>query len=310
MPETGETVTMTTSDENPDTTVIEITEPGDIKASDILKDLATTQEAEDEPAETDEDDTDTDDESEEDTDELADEPSEDSDDEDEDSERFALDPEVAKALPEKERKRLEEQIKGLRKRDTQIRESEERLTVLDSYMSAFSDPVQAGKAVKQLTDAVLAQHGLTTAEVFGFDQGEGVPDWQRAGYDSPGEFKLAQKLDAIERERNDEKLARAQRAHFDEVAPKIIKRIANRDSGWTVNREMIETAIASLPQFKDKPEKAVQMYYSDERAKHYAGLSTKKAPKGPEAFPANGRTPMTMPTDPSKITASHILANL
>lgn len=298
----------------------EPTNPDTITASDVLKEFGDNTEeskADDQDDDDEEDEDDTEDSEDDEEDDASDADDDEDEDAEEDSEaRFQLDPEVAKALKDtnpKAAKRLEEQIKGLRKAEARITANEQTLTVANSYFEAFADPTHAGEAIRSLANYVATQHGTTLEKLLGAQASQvpddGLEDWERAGYESKGEYTLALRLEAVERERAAEKKASQEKDHLDTIAPRTIKRIANRDNGWVVTKEMVAEAVKALPSVTD-PVIAVQKWFSDERAKHASSLSRVKAKKGPESFPPNGRTNSKMPTNPDDIKASHVLSTL
>lgn len=287
-------------------------DPTTITAEDVLAELEADNGDEkpaEEPSEEDDEEGDSDEE------EPEEEEEEDEDDESEESDRFSLDPKVLEALEAtnpKEAKRLQQQISGLRKAEAQIEGSKQTLELANSYFNAFQNKEHAGPAIKGLAEQVAKLHGMSLQDLIGADIGTdtSVEDWEAQGYESRKEYELAKRIEKLEAE-NAAKQRQAEKLEYlNSVAPKTIRKIENLDQGWKVTKAMVQEAMDNMPNVKD-PAKAVQMWFSDDRAKHFAQLSRVKAKRGPEAHPSAMRNQdRRLPSDPMKITADHILRDL
>lgn len=272
---------------------------------------------------------------------------EDGEDEEGDNARFKLDPDVANALPEKERKRLEQQLLGLNRRDAQIRAAETDLDKLRTYDRAFADPDTAGPALRFLAEQVAKIHGKSVETMLGIaeatkpadekpdwrklgfssqEEFDAAPEWEQKGFDSPAEYRLSQANEALEKKIldlearmestvkpiEDEKQAARNKAQLEQFAKdraaKVEKRLQAEYPGFKVTPEMVVEALEHFPAFKEKPSRAVEAHFARRIAKHMAQLGSKGTRKGPEIGPTTGRTGGTqLPDDPMDLSCEHFL---
>lgn len=160
----------------------------------------------------------------------------------------------------------------------------------DTVASALADLVSKLSAYHQIPLNLTGAQGAPNAQV-------DDEDWESAGFDSPGEYRAYKRaiseietkygpklgeLDAMKQERQKASERKQFEDYLAEQAPRTIKLLAKADNGWTVTSEMVAEAVRNLPQFAKTPAKAVQMYFSDERAKHYARLQSEGKKQKPD----------------------------
>lgn len=251
------------------------------------------------------------------------------------AEAWKLDPEVEKALPAEVKTRWDNHVKGLVKREERVKGQEQRLNVFDSYMGAFENAEHAAPALKQLAAEVAKLHGKTLEQMLGLTPSatnpaatttrptsdwralgfasqaefDAAPDWQKNGYESPGEWRLHQQNEELraqiqklsegltgidaDRKAAAEKAQREQQIQA--VTQPTIKKLATDHNGWKVSPEMVSQAIAAFPTLE--PAAAVEAKFPRELARHYAASATKSGPKIDDMNRGGERTGLRPPPD-------------
>lgn len=292
-------------------------------AADYLSQLNTTEEDVTTPVTTEADDTETS-ENEEDAilspldldsididDDNADEDDESDDDEETKFELPALIPEIennpeAMAKVKNFEKGVQKIVARAKAKESELSELLPRVHQMDAWGQSLGNPTQVGDAFRDLAHKLAAFHNMPVEQLLGSVPGaqNDGDDWENAGFDSPGEYRakksavqeidskygpLLKELELMREERKQSAEKQAFATELDRVAPRVIKLLAKADNGWTVTKDQVGEAIRALPQFKDNPAKAVQMYFSEDRVKHYAKLASQGTRK-PEMAPQNRKT--------------------
>jgi|GEM_PF-3781150 len=265
---------------------------------------------------------------------------EEEDDLSDDAPSLELDEELA-ANP-KLKKRWDEMEKGVQKLLNRAKERETAATNMLSWQTALSDPATARDALKTLAEQVAKLNGFTVQEAFGFQTSDpaadadvdyGDSEWERAGYQSRGEWlaeqrakkaaeELYQKLRAevapatqeLERmraERADAERRQQFERAIDQVAPKVIKRLEAQELGWKVTKEMIAEAAREMPRLAEKnlPE-AVRKWHAGSLAQHLKGAASKTRAKAPDLVNGANSRPRGTSKPAHERTAHDYLADL
>jgi hypothetical protein len=102
---------------------------------------------------------------------------------------------------------------------------------------------------------------------------------------------------------------RAFAEHIKAITPTVQATFKAKRQGFEVTEGMVREALEALPQFKDRPAKAVDMYFSQRITKHM--LKAVNPKKGPESPKTGGiRGGVTLPKNPLEVTASDIMATM
>lgn len=243
----------------------------------------------------------------EDTEEAEAESSEDTEEEEEDY--LALDGSVAEKLPEDIRKRYEQQVKGVKKRERQIQEKEAALQSdekgyqsFKSWESALNDPEIAKQAYEEL--------GKKLAETFQWESQEAPNEegeyvYNGVAYLSETEVRLAKEIDALKKQRDPQldeiirehaarKEADSKRAWVDSNSQAIIAKVQGKTGGWGVTKDQIAQAYGTNPEgMKSKPVETLKGMYPDSYAEWY---STKKAKRdAPEMIAGSDAKGLNLP---------------
>jgi hypothetical protein len=245
--------------------------------------------------------------------------------------RYKLDEAVEKALTEhapKELERLQQQIKGLEKRETQIAHIEKdvpRYKSLDAAEAAFDDPQQCRPAIAQLLEFVATRQETTVDslmddldEIFAKRSEKGdQPGRQRpaAGPD-PEVAQLREqltdvqgKLSALLTDKEQTQKSKDDEAYFAKVTPGTIGWLGKQYPGFNVTPEMVRDAITALPQYRESPATAVRKFFGEEIGKHIAEQAGKR-PEAPEHVSSSGTSKSGRVVDPEEYTAADAYADI
>jgi hypothetical protein len=262
---------------------------------------------------------------------VSDEVPEDADNDDPDEEedlddletRLALD--NADDLPEPVRKRYEQQVKGLAKKQRQLNQDSDTLAVAKSLENLIfnSDPETALKVLADIKDKALKAYNYSeTEEVKPAEPADdGLYHYDGKTFYSEGEVALYQELQAIKSQKDSEleqmkaewtqrKQAEADGAWVDSNSQRIIAKIAAKTGGWGVTKEQIAAAYkADRTALDADPVKALKREFPDEFADWKSGANKpKKQPRDMvEGSQAKG---YEIPDNPSDYSAKHALMEL
>jgi hypothetical protein len=303
-------------------------------AADALQEVSTleTEETEESPvviADEDqpEDETETEEETEEESTEEDSQDADNDDEEDDDlddlSTKLALDKTVADALPEDARKRYEQQVKGLAKKDKQIQSELEVLNIAKGLENALfhQDAETAKKALQSLTETVLKHHQVEAkAEVQ--EPTETDTGWEYDGrtFYSERELELYQQIqelkaqkedpeiEEIKAERRAQKEAKAIDSWVDSNSQKIIAKVAAKAGGWGVTKEQIaEVARMDKQALESDPVMAMKRAFPDAYADHRAGAKPKPVKEMITGSQSKG---YSIPEDPDEYNAAYALMEI
>lgn len=301
-------------------------------AADALQEVSTleTEETEESPAVTaDEDQPDDEPESEEETEEeSAEEDSQDIDNDDEEDDdlddlasHLALDPTVADKLPEEAKKRYEQQVKGLAKKDRQLKSELDVLNIAKGLENALfhQDAETARKALQSLQDTVLKHHNVQEqAEVQ--EATETDTGWEYDGktFYSERELELYKELQSlkagdpeieeIKAERRAQKEAKAIESWVDTNSQKIIAKVAAKAGGWGVTKEQIaQVAKTDKQALESDPVMAMKRAFPDAYADHRAGAKPKPIKDMITGSQSKG---FSIPESPDEYSAAHALMEI
>jgi hypothetical protein len=196
-----------------------------------------------------------------------------------------------------------------------LRSNIEAMAPMLALEQELGDPARAPMALRQFVEAVANHHGYDAATMLGLSgqvpqqeadwRGLGfrseqdyldAPEWQREGFDSPNEFRLAQELDelrslvapSIQAQREADEAARRQVAwqRFEGAvrseAPRAIAAL-NAEHGWRVTDAQAIEAAARFPELASQDLKsAILAAFPVELARHYAGGGFRGGSRMPE----------------------------
>jgi hypothetical protein len=298
-------------------------------AADALQEVSTleTEETEESPvviADEDqpEDETETEEETEE---ESTEEDSQDADNDDEEDDdlvhKLALD--NADELPESIRQRYEQQVKGLAKKDKQLKSELDVLNIAKGLENALfhQDAETAQKALQSLTETVLKHHQVEAkAEVQ--EPTETDTGWEYDGrtFYSERELELYQQIqelkaqkedpeiEEIKAERRAQKEAKAIDSWVDSNSQKIIAKVAAKAGGWGVTKEQIaEVARMDKQALESDPVMAMKRAFPDAYADHRAGAKPKPVKEMITGSQSKG---YSIPEDPDEYNAAYALMEI
>lgn len=223
------------------------------------------------------------------------ESSEDTEEEEEGQEEnfLALDSSVAAKLPEDVRKRYEQQVKGIQKRERQLNEREANVQAdekgfesFKSWETALANPEIAKDAYQEL--------GQKLSETFGWDSQpeaneEGEYVYNGVAYLSETEVRLAKEIEALKKQRDPDmeeikaefarrKEAEAKEAWVKSNSQAIIAKVQGKTGGWGVTKDQIAQAYEANPEgMKSKPVDTLKALNPDSYAEWYATKKAKRA---------------------------------
>ena len=246
------------------------------------------------------------------------------DDNDEEEDYLALDQSVAEKLPEDARRRYEQQVKGVKKRERQLKERESQLqhdekgfNAYQSYAAALSDPEQAKDALRYLTEATYKAHGWTgETDTPTVTEGEdGTYSYNGVAYLSDTEVLLAKKVDELEKrlgqvppefqeiveQHRQAKEEKSRKDWVESNSQKIIATVQGKTGGWGVTKDQIAQAYKANPEGMQKdPLQTLKSRHPDEYADWKA---TKKAKTDvPDLITGSDSIGMGLPKDRSEWT--------
>lgn len=214
--------------------------------------------------------------------------------------------------------KLQKQLKDAK---GEIETAKERVTTLNQWETALGDPRLAPEAIKTLVEYAAQQHGLpletVLAQVLPFVRAEQalLPEvdangnkremFERAGYESKGEYQLAlmqqrqdkeiaalrQQLSASQEAQKATERQVQERKYVDGIHPKVVAQA--KAEGWEgITKAMIAKAVQEYPQFTSSDLKTqcqlMKKTFPDEFAKARIGLTKQvQGKRGPEALPTN-----------------------
>lgn len=260
-----------------------------------------------------------------------DQPDDDNDDEEDDdlTAKLALDESIADKLPEDARKRYEQQVKGLAKKEKQLLERAEAIAtdekgyqVYQSYADAFSDPQRAWDAYKALGDNLTKLHGEPQTQPVVVETDNGYYTYDGKTFASEMEIELYKEvqslktgnvdpeIEEIKAERKARKETEALNAWVDGVQPRITAKVAAKTGGWGVTKEQIAQVAKLDKQLLDSdPVTAMKRYFPDE----YADFkSSSLRPKKPvkDMIDSTSVKGFKIPDNPDDYNAAHALMEL
>lgn len=179
-----------------------------------------------------------------------------SDDEDGDEE-FAIDPDLAEKLDEKNRKRLENHLKGAAKVKKQAEALRADAELLARYNEALSNPETAGLTLKRLAQGIAEQFGTSVETLLGLSYEE--TDWKEEAKREivdPAVQALRKEiaeLKAMEQKRAEQAM---QENYLKQAYPKVKGLVHQRWPGLTATKEEIIEAVSRFPELRNNPFKA------------------------------------------------------
>jgi hypothetical protein len=300
----------------------EATSTPEVSTTDLINQFLESEEQTAETEETEETEAATADEgtAEEETEEEEESEAESEDDNDEEEDYLALDQSVAEKLPEDARRRYEQQVKGVQKRERQLGEREAKLqsdekgyTVYQSYANAFSDPEHARAAYEQLGEALSKMHSWNGTDTPTVIEGEdGTYTYQGVQYLSETEVRLAKEIEALKAQRDPEieeikaevrarKEAEAQKSWVDSNSQSIIAKVQGKTGGWGVTKDQIATAYRQNPEgMRKDPVQVLKSMNPDAYADWKSGTKAKK--DVPDMITGSDSIGMGLPKDRSEWT--------
>jgi hypothetical protein len=207
----------------------------------------------------------------------------------------------------------ERQWKGIAKRERRLKDSEDRVQTFAAYEQGLTNKETAPGFLNHLISVVEQQTGLTKEQLLGLTATDnGQPQWEQEGYYSEKELELARKQQALEAKLSSLESAEAKREQekeeklwLDRQTPKIAKTIEGQYDGFKVTPGMVKKAIDALPQFKDEPARAVEMFFARELVKHASEKTAGRHKKLPEMLDTSSAKGFEVPSNLEEYSAAH-----
>lgn len=315
--------------------------PADLSDSDLLKAIGFNSNESDNGVETKPDENDADDsiEKTDDHDEInqGDDDGDDSDDtveaadepDDDDLELPKLDPELAKNPVLL--KRAQEFERGFKKQLTRLNAKIDKVVPYEAVIDQLENPATAKDGFVMIAKQLATVYGFDPIEVLGgaktlpSEDSSGQlfpdeiadqllePDKQALSYlhtkllsDVKAEFEKTFGADLalvaeLKKERAQEQAKREFESYVDSVAPNVIRKLEKRHFGWKVTKEQVAKALLELPQYKDKPDDAVEMIFREDLRKHHSKLQKANSRRGPEGITPSTKQGVTMPKNAGEL---------
>ena len=285
-----------------------VADPFEYSAADALKELHQENEPEDEEVVNKDDEDESEDETEE-QESNGDEAEESEEDYDipELSDKM-LDPDVT---PEEKKKLWGQKWKGILKRERNIDDFNEGVRGLTA------SPEAAREGILAFAQNIAAHHGISVEALLGTAQQEEYTDGELPdGFLSQKEIEHDRKLKALEAEMKayrESQVAATRKAELDafveKLAPKVIKAIAETQSGFKVTTEMIHKAVQAFPNDKDATEAIGKLYWKQISEHNRKAAVSRANERGPELIPKGGSRGFAQ-VAPEQYTAAHALQEL
>lgn len=250
------------------------------------------------------------------------------DEKEEESNPLSLSEEVAKALPPDARKRYEQHVAGVVKREQKVAEDE---TVLGNYREwdkALNTKETATPALRHLVESVSKAHGIDVADVFPqaeakAERGEDDPENLDFEYETDQKVYAMAKADAvremedrwkkagispedvakfIQSQKSGDQKAKADESRSreaDDKLQRVINTLKATFDGWTPDRAKVRAAMIAGD--LAKPIQTVKTALVDDLLEHTRKRSSKNA--GPEALRGGKAPGKTLSDDPMQTSA-------